>query len=141
MRNIITFTLLILSIQITASQSIFGKWKTLSETGKTESIIKIYKKNGQAYGKIIEITSKKDRNRVCDKCEGENKNKPLLGLVFLKGLKLNGKQWEDGEILDPKSGKIYNCYVTLINNNKLKIRGYIGFSLLGRTEYWYRVKD
>ena len=87
------------------------------------------------------FVNKNDRGRVCDTCEGKNKNKPILGMVILNGLKKDGKEWNDGEILEPKNGKYYKCYITLLNNTKLKIRGYIGISLLGRTEYWYRVND
>jgi len=59
---------------------------------------------------------------------------------ILFGLKKDGDEWNGGKILDPKSGKIYKCYITLKDENTLKLRGYIGFSLLGRTEYWQRAK-
>ena len=70
---------------------------------------------------------------------GKYKNKELTGIVILKDLVQKDKNYEDGEITDPENGKTYSCYVKLENTNKLKIRGYIGFSLLGRTEYWYRL--
>jgi uncharacterized protein (DUF2147 family) len=131
-----------LTINTSNAQSVFGKWKTLnSETGKTESIVEVYKKDGKAYAKIIEIMNKDDKDRVCDACQGENKNKPILGMVILNGLKPDGKEWNGGKILDPKNGKYYKCYITLLNNAKLKIRGFIGISLLGRTEYWYKVNE
>ncbi|MCF6348886.1 MAG: DUF2147 domain-containing protein [Flavobacteriaceae bacterium] len=127
-------------IGISKAQSVFGKWKTLnSETGKTESIVEIYKKDGKAYAKIIEITNENYKNDLCTACQGKNKNEPILGMVILNGLKLDGKEWSGGKILDPNNGKYYKCYIILQNNNKLKIRGYVGISLLGRTEYWYRV--
>jgi len=59
--------------------------------------------------------------------------------VIVRGLSKDGDEWTDGKILDPKNGKLYKCYISLENENKLKLRGYIGFSLIGRTEYWYRV--
>ncbi|HHC80772.1 MAG TPA: DUF2147 domain-containing protein [Flavobacteriia bacterium] len=122
------------------AQSVFGKWKTIdADTGKPESIVEIYKKDGKAYAKIIKILNKEDENRVCEACKGNYKNKPILGMVLFNGLKHDGKEWNDGKILDPKNGKYYKCYISLVNNNKLKLRGYIGISLLGRTEYWYRV--
>lgn len=131
-----------LTINVSNAQSVFGKWKTLnSETDKTESIIEVYKKDGKAYAKIIEILNKNDEDRVCDACTGKNKNKPILGMVILNGLKKNGKEWNGGKILDPKNGKYYKCYITLVNDTKLKIRGFIGISLLGRTEYWYKVNE
>ena len=61
-------------------------------------------------------------------------------MIILKGLKKDGDEWSGGKILDPENGSIYKCYIELIEKNKLKIRGYIGFSLLGRTEYWFREK-
>ena len=75
---------------------------------------------------------------MCINCKGKNKNLPIEGMTIVEGLELNGKTWEDGTILDPKSGKIYSCYITLEDNNTLKVRGYIGFSLLGRTQKWIR---
>ncbi len=59
---------------------------------------------------------------------------------ILTGLSKNGDEWNGGKILDPENGKTYKCYITLEDKNKLKLRGYIGFSLIGRTEYWYRVQ-
>ena len=59
-------------------------------------------------------------------------------MVIVKDLKIVDKSWEDGTILDPKSGKTYSCYITFEDENTLKVRGYIGFSLLGRTQKWIR---
>jgi uncharacterized protein (DUF2147 family) len=77
---------------------------------------------------------------LCDKCNGELKNQPILGMKILTGLEKDGNEWSGGKILDPKNGKEYKCYIELKNNNKLKIRGYIGFAAFGRTAYWYRKK-
>lgn len=59
-------------------------------------------------------------------------------MVIINGLTKDGDEWNDAKILDPKIGKEYKCYITLDGNNKLKVRGYIGFSLLGRTQYWHK---
>jgi uncharacterized protein (DUF2147 family) len=56
-------------------------------------------------------------------------------------LEKDGDAWEDGEILDPNNGSTYSCYIELENDNKLKVRGYIGISIVGRTQYWYRVEE
>ena len=61
-------------------------------------------------------------------------------MVVINGLSKNDDEWNDGTILDPKNGKVYKCYITLVEKDKLKVRGYIGFSLIGRTQYWYRVE-
>ncbi|WP_299160465.1 DUF2147 domain-containing protein [uncultured Tenacibaculum sp.] len=135
-----TFLFIALSTSI-YSQSIFGKWQNIDEeTNKVDSVIEVYEKNGKAFAKIIEITDEDRQNAVCDKCKGKRKNIPILGMNILTGLKKDGDEWSGGKILDPKNGKEYKCYIKLENNNKLKIRGYIGFAAFGRTAYWYRNK-
>ena len=85
------------------------------------------------------VTDPKGQNAVCDLCEGENKGKKKLGLNILADLEKDGNEWSGGTILDPRNGKIYTCYIELINPHKLKIRAYLGISLLGRTVYLERV--
>jgi len=124
-----------------AQHSVIGKWKTIDdETGKPISVVEIYESKGKIYGKVIEIFNPKDRKRVCENCSGDDHNKPILGLIVIKGLTKEGNEYTNGKILDPKHGKLYKCYITLENNNKLKVRGYIGISLIGRTQHWERVK-
>ena len=66
------------------------------------------------------------------------KDKPILGMDILSGLTKDDDEWNGGTILDPKNGKEYKCYIKLLDNNTLKLRGYIGFSLIGRTALWKR---
>ena len=133
--------IVLLSNTLLAQHTVIGKWKTIDdETGKPISIIEIYEKSGKIYGKVVEILNPKSRNRVCEKCPPEEKNKPILGLTVIKGLSKEGDEYNGGKILDPKSGKLYKCYITLEDKDKLKVRGYIGISLFGRTQYWHRVK-
>ncbi|MBY0245456.1 MAG: DUF2147 domain-containing protein [Sphingobacteriaceae bacterium] len=119
---------------------VLGQW--LNKTG--EAKIEIYKK-GQAYfGKIIWLKIPKDANGNA-KLDHKNPNeslrsKPILGLEMLKNFVFEDNEWTDGTIYDPKSGKTYSCNITLKSNNELNIRGYIGISLLGRTETWSRAK-
>lgn len=136
------FTLIILTITSSINaQTIFGKWENRDEeTNKVDSVIEVYEKNGKAFAKIIEITNKNRQDALCDKCSGKRKDNPILGMNILTGLKKDGDEWSGGKILDPKNGKEYKCYIKLDNNNKLKIRGYIGFAAFGRTAYWYRKK-
>ena len=123
------------------AQTIFGKWhSTNDETGKVDSVIEMYEKDGKAYAKIIEIKNEDRKNAVCDLCEGSNKNKPILGLEILTGLEKDDNEWSGGEILDPRNGKVYKCYIELVKPNKLKLRGYVGFSLLGKTRYWTKAE-
>ena len=134
--------LLLITISYTAnSQTIFGKWHSFNdETQEVESVIEVYEKNGKAFAKIIEIKNPDRKTAVCDKCKGPKKDKPILGMEILSGLKKNDDEWSGGKILDPKNGKEYKCYIKLVEDNKLKIRGYIGFSLLGRTAFWQRAE-
>ncbi|CAM1368818.1 conserved exported hypothetical protein [Tenacibaculum litoreum] len=136
----ILFALLFTTVSFSMSaQTIFGKWENRDEeTNKVDSVIEVYKKDGKAYAKIIEITDKNRQEAVCDKCNGKRKNNPILGMNILTGLKKDGNEWSGGKILDPKNGKEYKCYIKLENDNKLKIRGYIGFAAFGRTAYWHR---
>jgi uncharacterized protein (DUF2147 family) len=138
----IFFTTLLFALSITINaQTIFGKWNsTNEETGNIDSIIEVYEKDGKAFAKVIEIKGSARKNAVCEKCEDENKNKPILGLNILTGLEKNKDEWSGGNILDPRNGRIYNCYIKLIKPNKLKIRGYIGLALFGKTAYWERAE-
>ncbi len=131
-----------ISVFTVNAQTIFGKWENKDEeTGNVDSVIELYEKNGKAYAKIIEITDKDRREAVCDKCSGKKKGLPILGMNILSGLTKQDDEWSGGKILDPKNGKEYKCYIKLEGKNKLKIRGYIGFSLIGRTTYWIRKLD
>jgi uncharacterized protein (DUF2147 family) len=138
--KLFTFTLLIFLCSITGfSQQVVGNWKTIDDvTGKAKSIVSIYEDNGKIYGKVIKILTPGEENKVCSECEGDKKNKPIVGMVILTDLEKDDDEWNDGEILDPNNGKTYSCYISLEGNNKLKVRGFLGFSLLGRTQYWYR---
>ncbi|MDD7913894.1 DUF2147 domain-containing protein [Polaribacter ponticola] len=138
----IIFTVLLITINLSInSQEIFGKWNSKNdETGQVDSVIEVYKKDGKAFAKIIEITNPERKNALCELCNGKNKDKPILGLNILTGLEKDDDEWSGGKILDPRSGKIYKCYIKLETSNKLKIRGYMGFSLLGKTAYWERAE-
>jgi uncharacterized protein (DUF2147 family) len=126
--------------QVSFSQTIFGKWKTVDdETGMENGIVEIYEKAGKVYGRIIEILEKEKKHFKCEMCEGEDKNKPVLGLVIIKGLKKKGDFYEGGKVTDPKNGKSYHCKMSLEGKDKLIVRGYIGISLFGRSQTWFRI--
>lgn len=141
MKNIfLPILLFIISSSINA-QTIFGKWNSTNEkTGKVDSVIEVYEKDGKAFAKIVEIMNPERKNDVCKECKGDNKNKPILGMNILTGLEKDGDEWSGGKILDPRNGKIYKCYIKLEDDKKLKIRGYLGFALIGKTAYWERAE-
>lgn len=121
-----------------------GYWKTIDDiSGKPKSIIKIYEDDKHSLtGQVVKIFAMagKEPNIKCKACEGENHDKPIVGMVILSGLKAKETQWKDGHILDPQNGKTYNCSAKLADNGKkLDVRGYIGMHLLGRSQTWERV--
>ncbi len=129
------------SIRSLLAQDVFGKWKTMDDnTGEALSIVEIYEKNGKVYGKIVDILNPEEKEDICEKCKGDRKNKPIMGMVIINGLTKDDDEYNGGKILDPDNGKEYKCYITLEEPDKLKLRGYIGFSLMGRTQYWERVE-
>ena len=139
MLAIAVFFLTLSSIQ---AQSVIGKWKTIDdETGEAKSIVEVYEKSGKIYGKVVDILRADHKKDVCSKCEGAEKNKPILGMIIINGLKKDGSEYSGGTILDPTNGKKYKCYITLDSADKLKLRGYVGISIMGRTQYWTRVKN
>ena len=116
---------------------ILGLWYNEEKTGK----IRIYKENNKFYGKLIWVDLKPgdtglDENNPDD----ELKSRPLVNLVILKDFKFKDDEYENGKIYDPESGKTFSCAMHLENENRLYVRGYIGFSLIGRTTYWTRIE-
>lgn len=133
------FLLLIMTLSLTANgQTIVGLWETYDDkTNDKKAIIEIYKKNNLYFAKIVK-SFVRHKNAVCKECKAAKKDKPIIGLVIIENIKKNGKQYDDGTILDPETGEQYSCYMELINKNKLKVRGFLGFSILGRTQYWLK---
>ena len=126
-----------LSISV-QSQDILGKWKTVDdETGSNKCIIDIYEENGKVYGKVIEILEPFDKNTLCEDCEGDKKDKPILGMVIINDLEKHGDQYKNGTIFDAENGKEYKCRIVLNEETgELQVRGYIAFLYL--TQYWIR---
>ena len=140
MKKYLLLTAMLLPV-FSPAQGVLGKWKSVDDqTGKTVAIVEIFERSGKFFGKIIEVTNPSDKNKTCANCPGDDHGKPIIGLTVIKGLEKDGKEYNNGHILDPKHGKLYKCYITLEHQDKLKVRGYIGFSLLGRTQYWHRAK-
>ena len=117
-----------------------GKWKTIDdETGQEKSIVEIFKKSdGKYYGKVTQLLIK-PANPNCVDCKDDRKNKPILGMEVVRGLKKDGNEFTGGTITDPKTGKTYKCTITR-SGDKLNVRGYVGFSLIGRSQTWHKLK-
>ena len=121
-------------------ETVVGKWQTIDDkTGEVKSLVQIFKAtNGKYYGKVIELY--RDANAVCTKCEGENHNKPVVGMMVVNNMVIDGDVMR-GTILDPASGKVYYATLSLEDPDKLKVRGSLDKKgLIGRTQYWKRQK-
>ncbi len=119
-----------------------GLWKNIDDvSGKPRALIRITESDGILQGSIEKVFPgpNEDQNPKCEKCEGENKDAPVIGLVILTGLVKDGDEYADGQILDPDSGNVYSSNVRLIDSGKkLSVRGYIGMPILGRSQTWVR---
>jgi uncharacterized protein (DUF2147 family) len=119
-------------------QTITGEWETYDdETNENKALIEIYQTGDRYFAKIVKSYIS-DNTAICKNCPGAKKDTPIAGLVIIEDLKKDGDEYNDGEILDPQNGKTYSCYVELVDDNKLKVRGFLGVSLFGRTQYWRR---
>jgi uncharacterized protein (DUF2147 family) len=141
-RILLLIALGLISTLAAATENPVGLWRTIDDkSGKEKSLVRVSESNGQ-----LQITVEKlfrepgeEPNPLCDKCPGEKKNKPVIGMQIGSGLKKDGDVWSGGEILDPQNGKTYKCKVWLEDKGKkLNVRGFIGVSVLGRTQVWVK---
>jgi len=121
------------------AQSPIGHWETIDDdTGERKSVVEIYETDGVLQGAIRELLVK-PADTLCDACEGDKKDAPVVGMVIIENMKASGDQWKGGSILDPENGKIYKCLFWLDDENTdvLKIRGK-HWTGLYRTQDWHR---
>jgi len=121
---------------------ITGDWQTLDfETKQPSTIIHIWESGGKYFGKIRKVYPGQATSlERCVACRGKQHNNPIIGLVILEGLfKKKEGRYIGGKVLDPRSGQTYRCQTTLSADGKqLKVRAYLGFSLIGATDVWFR---
>lgn len=119
-----------------------GLWQPLDSAGRPEGLIRIFETNGLFYGRIEPSSPSDDRNARCTKCTGARHNQPIIGLVIMRHLKPRDGEYVDGDILDPNTGRVYGCTVRLTDGgHELIMRGFLGISLLGRSQTWRRMPD
>ena len=142
-----TFHALALSLTALAASAVgadltspVGTWRTIDDkSGNTRSIVRIYEEGGELFARVEKDLTAGEATTVCTRCKDERKDQPLVGLVFMRHMKLDDGEYRGGDILDPDNGSVYKCKLRLEDNGrKLKVRGFIGFSLFGRTQTWER---
>jgi uncharacterized protein (DUF2147 family) len=123
-------------------KSPIGLWQISDDvSGKPRALVRITESNGALQGKIEKAFPRPDEgpNPKCGKCEGANRDAPIIGLMILSGLTKEGDGYVGGQILDPDNGKVYRSKMRLTDNgNKLDVQGYIGVPLFGRSQTWLR---
>lgn len=130
------------SAVISNSGSPMGRWKTIDDaTGKVKSIVAIREDNGVLSGTIEQLFDPPVPHPICYLCTGAKKNVPLVGLQILWGFHADGNSWTGGQVLDPETGKVYRASLALEDGGKqIRLHGYIGIPLFGRTEHWMRAE-
>ena len=131
---------LAISMTFSFSASIEGTWKTIDDiTHQPKALVKIQRTGNTYFGTVTYLFP--GAMKICTMCSGQNKNRPILNLVILKGLKDVGNNvYENGRLFDPESGRTYSGSAQLLNRDQLKLHGYIGIKLLGRSQIWQRVR-
>lgn len=135
---------LLSAFSLAATDSPLGLWKTIDdETGVEKSLVEIYAApDGSIEGRVVKILhSDRGPNPRCTECKGERKDQPIEGMIIIWGMREEDGQWGGGRILDPAKGKEYKCRLRLQDDGDLEVRGFIGFSLLGRSQEWKRVEE
>lgn len=127
---------------LAANDTPVGTWTQVDdETGKPKSIIEISTAPDGTLQAVVEqvLFSEQGPHPICKACEDARHNQPVEGMTIMWGVKRDGDVWDGGQILDPKNGKTYKVKLSLTDGGqKLDVHGYIGFSLLGRSQVWVR---
>jgi uncharacterized protein (DUF2147 family) len=117
-----------------------GLWKTIDDkTGMPRALVRIYVEDGKYFGRVEQSFVPGAESRVCTLCSDERKNQPMIGLLIIRNMTSRDGEFSGGDILDPDRGSLYRCKFHLENGGAtLVVRGFIGFSLLGRSQTWQR---
>jgi uncharacterized protein (DUF2147 family) len=140
--RLLAISFCVASSAIASSPTPAGTWRVIGDTsGEAEALVAISERDGQYEGKIVMLFARPDvaPEAICELCTGAQRNQPVRGLTILTGMRKDGDEYGGGNILDPDTGKIYRCKMTLsADNRRLLVRGFIGLSVFGRTQTWLR---
>lgn len=127
---------------IAGAQTLTGTWINIDdEDGKPKSHIEISEANGKLTGTVVKLLPAATLSR-CTKCKGDRADQPIQNMVIMWDLELkDGRSASGGRILDPKTGKEYDCKISLSSDDVIDVRGYIGSPLFGRSQQWHRAKS
>ena len=120
-------------------QNAIGHWQVMNSDGPAGGKVDTYLENGKLFGRVTEVRPGRTPKDVCDKCSGEFKNQLILGMVNMREFHAEGDDWVGGTVVDPENGKQYKGKIWAVDKDTLRMRGFIGISLLGRTETWTRL--
>ncbi|MGA3136454.1 MAG: DUF2147 domain-containing protein [Terracidiphilus sp.] len=120
-------------------QNAIGHWQIVNSDGTPGGKAETYLVEGKLFGRVTEVRPGRAPRDVCDKCTGEYKNQLILGMVFMRNFHPEGDDWVGGTVVDPENGKEYKGKIWAVGKDSLHMRGFIGISLLGRTESWVRI--
>ncbi len=117
-----------------------GLWKTIDDhTNQPRGLVRVYEEDGRFFGRVERSLMPEDAGKTCTACTDERRNQPVVGMVIMRNIRLVDGRYGDGDILDPESGTIYQCEFSLEGDgSRMVVRGYVGISLLGRSQSWLR---
>lgn len=138
-KRIVLLFVFFLSGYMIKAQTPKGVWVTIDDKRNVDiAHVKIFNEDGVLFGKVIELLPEA-QTRTCEGCPGNKKGESLIGMTLIRNLTKKGKYWTGGKLLDPKSGRYFDCSLWLDDANTLKVRASFGISLLGRTQTWRRL--
>ena len=133
------YSLILSLFLLLQTPNVEGIWVNIDDaTGVAKSEIELYVAQGKLYGRVSKLLLPEDQGKKCVNCKGSEKDKPIEGLIIVRGLSRDDAAWSGGKIMDPANGKSYYCTISFENPNTLNVRGFLGFSFLGRTQVWQR---
>lgn len=141
--RLLLFGIAFFCLQLGNAQTVFGKWKTIDDrNGQPKAIIKVYKEGNKMQGVVQKILEEGRENAKCEKCEGDLKDKAIVGMKIIKDVEEEEDGvWKGKTLFDPEQAMTFRCKIWLNPNNpnELMVRGYLAF--IYRTQTWLRVLE